>query len=53
MSGALVGNRLPENSVSSGKHYAINPFFWLVFPFCTPWKHQKNFGFFVFSGGIK
>ena len=24
-----------------------------MFPFYTPWKHQKTFGFLVFSGGIK
>ena len=27
--------------------------FWLVFPFCTPWKYQKIFGFLLFSGSIK
>ena len=25
---------------------------WPMFPFYTHWKHQKNFGFLVFSGGI-
>ena len=24
-----------------------------IFPFYTPWKHQKTFGFLVFSAGIK
>ena len=24
-----------------------------MFSFDTPWKHQKTFGFLVFSGGIK
>ena len=24
-----------------------------MFPFYTPWKYQKTFGFLVFSGGIK
>ena len=24
-----------------------------MFPFYTLWKHQKTFGFLVFSGGIK
>ena len=24
-----------------------------MFPFCSPWKHQKTFGLLVFSGGIK
>ena len=24
--------------------------FWPMFPFYTPWKHQKTFGFLVFSG---
>ena len=24
--------------------------FWLIFPFYTPWKHQKSKGFLVFSG---
>ena len=27
--------------------------FWSMFPFYTPWKHRKTFGFLVFSGGIK
>ena len=27
--------------------------FWSMFPFETPWKHQKTLGFLVFSGGIK
>ena len=27
--------------------------FCLVFPFYTTWKHQKTFGFLVFSGGYK
>ena len=24
-----------------------------MFPFYTPWKHQKTKGFLLFSGGIK
>ena len=28
-------------------------YFWPMFPFYTPWKHQKIKGFLVFSGGIK
>ena len=24
-----------------------------MFPFYSPWKHQKTFGFLLFSGGIK
>ena len=24
-----------------------------MFPFYTPWKHQKTFDFLVFSGGIR
>ena len=34
----------------------LKPFlthFWPVFPFYTPWKHQKTKGFLVFSGGMK
>ena len=27
--------------------------FWIMFPFHNPWKHQKTWGFLVFSGGIK
>ena len=27
--------------------------FWSMFSFCTPWKHQKNFGFLVLAGGAK
>ena len=27
--------------------------FWAMFPFYTPRKHQKKFGFLVFSGGIE
>ena len=27
--------------------------FWPMFPFYTPWKHQKTKGFLVFSGGTK
>ena len=27
--------------------------FCLIFPLYTPYKHQKTFGFLVFSGGIK
>ena len=26
---------------------------WPMFPFYTPWKHPKTFGFLLFSGGIK
>ena len=26
--------------------------FWPMLLFYTPWKHQKTFGFLVFSGGI-
>ena len=26
---------------------------WPIFPFYTPWKHQKTFGFLVFSGGYE
>ena len=28
-------------------------YLWPMFPFYTPWKHQKTKGFLVFSGGIK
>ena len=28
-------------------------YFWPMFPFYTPWKHQKTRGFTVFSGSIK
>ena len=24
-----------------------------LFPFCTPWKHQKTFGLLIFSGDIE
>ena len=27
--------------------------FWPIFPFYTPWKHQKTKDFLVFSGGIR
>ena len=27
--------------------------FWPIFPFHTRWKHEKTFGFLVFSEGIK
>ena len=27
--------------------------FWPIFPFYTPWKHQKTKGFLVFSGVLK
>ena len=27
--------------------------FWRMLLFYTPWKHQKTFGFLVFSGSIK
>ena len=27
--------------------------FWSMFPFYTPWKHQKTKGFLVFSGGCR
>ena len=27
--------------------------FWPMFPFYTPWKRQKTFGFLVFSRGMK
>ena len=27
--------------------------FWSMFPFYTPWKHQKTITFLMFSGGIK
>ena len=27
--------------------------FWPMFPFYTPWKHQKTKGFLVFSRDIK
>ena len=26
---------------------------WAMFPFYTPWKQQKTFGFLVFSGGME
>ena len=29
------------------------PNFWSMLTFYTPWKHQKNKGFLVFSEGIK
>ena len=32
---------------------SILTYFWPMFPFYTPWKHQKTFGFLVFSWGIK
>ena len=28
-------------------------YFWPMFPFHTPWKHQKTKGFLVFSGDTK
>ena len=28
-------------------------YFWPIFPFYTPWKHEKTKIFLVFSGGIK
>ena len=27
--------------------------FWSMFPFDTPWRHQKTLGFLMFSGDIK
>ena len=32
--------------------YLLNPFLPNV-PFWSPWKHQKTFGFLMFSGGSK
>ena len=34
-------------------HIVFLTHFWSLFPFYTPWKHQKIFGFLVFSVGIK
>ena len=28
-------------------------YFWPIFPFYTPWKHQKTVDFLMVSGGIK
>ena len=43
---------------SHNQQYILKPLltgthFWLMFPFYTPWKHQKTFGFLVFSKDIK
>lgn len=40
------------------KHWAAilldsSTIFWPVFPFNTPWKHDKTFSLLTFSGGIK
>ena len=34
-------------------HYILLTYFWPMFPFYTPWKHQKTSGLLVFSGGLK
>ena len=35
-------------------HFVVSlTYFYAMFPINTPWKHQKNFGFLVFSGSIK
>ena len=35
------------------RQHEILTYFWPMFPFYTPWKHQKILSFLVFSGGIK
>ena len=48
MSRKPVGRFLYDGNVLNGLNH-----FWPMFPFYTPLKHQKTFGFLMFSGGIK
>ena len=42
-----------QNFLDILKTSPILTHFWPMFPFFTPCKYQKTFGFLVFSGGTK